>query len=116
MCGFTRNHQDQQKKEDVMSAQSVAYRQVRIKGVVTKIVQRKKKNGDDVLFKSHVTVPAPDTLSHPTTYALDAEYPVGTLDSEVDVICDVKVYWNKGFCNYSLWLAGVDAGKKDVAF
>lgn len=82
---------------------------VRIKGVVTKVTQFKRREDDAVLFQSHVTVPAPDLLSHPVTYGINGEYPVGNLDVEVDVICQVGSYQrstDKGvFFNYSLWLS-----------
>lgn len=99
---------------------NVPYQKVRIKGVVTKVVQHKRRNGDGVLFVSHITVPAPDTLSHPTTYGVNGDYPAGALDSQVDVVCDVSSYQRRNdkgtFFNYSLWLAAGDKPKQDTAF
>ena len=96
------------------------YQKVRIKGVVTKVVQHKRRDGEGVLFVTHITVPAPDTLSHPTTYGVIGEYPAGALDAQVDVVCDVSAYQRRNekgtFFNYSLWLSSGDKGKQETVF
>lgn len=99
-----------------MKSKEVPLQHVRIKGIVTKVTQSQRRDDDGVWFQSHITVPAPDLLSHPTTYGVMGEYPAGALDAEVDVTCQVSSYKRRSdrgeFFNYSLWLA---SGKKEDA-
>ena len=100
------------------SDQIGVFQKVRIKGFVTKITQHQRRDGGGVLFVTQITVPAPDTLSHPSTYGVNGDYPAGALDAQADVVCDVASYQRrteKGtFFNCSLWLAGGDKTDRDI--
>ncbi len=83
---------------------SPAYKTI-VRGVVKGHEHIKSKRPDcKDFFKTTVVVPAPDTLSHPKTYSVNASAPLGTDESEVAVICDVRSYTRNGYHNATLWL------------
>ena len=93
--------------------------QMRLKGRVTGSEERGREGNK--FWQTHVMVPAPDEYSHPATFGVNASAPLGPDGHDVDVICNVRSYNNRGkdgrlYCNNSLWLAVDDEKKADIPY
>ena len=81
---------------------------VDIQGRIDSTSPIKKADGTVSFYQTTVIVPAKDAYSHPTTFAVNAEGPLGSVGSDVKVKCRLSSYSRKNsdgtrWYNMKLW-------------
>jgi hypothetical protein len=84
---------------------------VSIKGRVKHVERFKAQNSGKEYVRTLIVIPAKDIYSHPSTFCVLSEYPLGAKDVDVEARCELRPSNNPStknpgeyFHNLSLWL------------